>query len=144
MGKAKQNVEPLIDKKKLTEMVEKTKKTDDIKKVVKEEEQKINFWNRGRFRKEVEDGMYREIRSIRLAIKDLEPNSEEYTKAVQNLKIWTDAYTCLTKNKTDMWKTGLTVAASIAGTLLVCGHESRGEAFVGKGLSTIIKPKNQQ
>lgn len=141
MGK-KQNVEPLVNDKKVTEIVQKSKKFDNIKEVVKEEEAKINFWNRARFRKEVEDGIYREIKSIRLAIKDLEPNTEEYTKAVQNLKVWTDAYTSLTRNKTDLLKTGLTVGASIVGTVLVCRHEARGEAFVGKGLSTIFKPKN--
>jgi hypothetical protein len=141
---AKKNQDIVVTDEKLTEMVEEsTEKGITLKKVIEKEEQKISFWNRAKFRKEIEDGMYREIKAIRATLRDVPPDTEAYSRAMNNLKIWTDAYTSLTRNKTDLWKTGLTVAASIAGTLLVCGHESRGEAFVGKGLSTILKPKDK-
>lgn len=136
---AEELVEQTIDAKALIEASQ--ERNMPLEKIVKEEGKKITFWNRSRYYRQVEDAIYQEILNCTETLKTIPPNEKAYSVTMQNLSVWTTAYTSLTKNKTDKWKTGLTVAGSILGTLLVCGFEKRGNVFIGKGLSTIIKPK---
>ena len=117
-----------------------------LEKYIAEEGKKLSWWNRRKFYREVKDSMAKEILACQRTLQCVPPNEKAYSIAMSNLKTWTDCYTAMFGSgdgHSKLLGVIITSAVSIIGTLLVCGHEDRGGLFVGKGLGTILKPKDR-